>query len=259
MLIALLFALTGHAEFAPVNGLQLYYEVHGQPKAGTVPLVLIHGGGSTLRTSFRKLIPQFAQDRLVIAFDQQGHGKTADIANRPFTFKQSADDAIALLKHLGHSKADFFGFSNGGHIAIQIGLDYPQHVEKLVIESAMATRAGAFRGFWDGFRGATIEQMPQALRDEYTATSPHPDQLPSFFKKSLERMKNFKGWSLAEMKKIQAPSLILLGDEDVITPEHGVQLFRTLPHAALGILPGVSHSTIEENPLVYSIVTEFLK
>ena len=122
--------------YAPVNGLKMYYEIHGDARAETPPLVLLHGGGSTIETTFGKILPALAKSRQVIAFEQQGHGRTADIADRPFTFEQSADDAAALLEHLKIEKADFFGFSNGGNIALQIAIRHPKLVRKLVVASA---------------------------------------------------------------------------------------------------------------------------
>jgi pimeloyl-ACP methyl ester carboxylesterase len=98
--------------YAPVNGLQMYYEIHGNAAKDGLPLVLLHGGGSTIETSFARLIPLVSRARQVIAFEQQGHGHTADV-DRPFSFEQSAEDAVALLRHLHVTKADFFGYSNG--------------------------------------------------------------------------------------------------------------------------------------------------
>ena len=95
--------------YAPVNGLKVYYEIHGTASGNNPPLVLLHGGGSTIDTSFGKVLQSFAKTRQVIAFEQQGHGHTADIVDRPFTFEQSADDAAALLRHLKIGNADFFG------------------------------------------------------------------------------------------------------------------------------------------------------
>lgn len=111
--------------YAPVNGLQLYYEIHGTPNSTKPPLVLLHGGGDTIETSFGHLIPKLAGHRQLIAFEQQGFGHTADIEERPFRFEQSADDTAALLKYLGIEKADLFGFSNGGTIAYQVAIRHP--------------------------------------------------------------------------------------------------------------------------------------
>jgi pimeloyl-ACP methyl ester carboxylesterase len=117
--------------YAPINGLQMYYEIHGQPAGDRVPLLLLHGGGSTIETSSATLLPLLSKERPVIAFEQQGHGRTADV-DRPFSFAQSASDAVALLRYLKVPKADLFGYSNGGHIALQVALDHPEIVRKLI-------------------------------------------------------------------------------------------------------------------------------
>src|SRR5512141_2034058 len=150
--------------YAPVNGLKMYYEAHGRAGGKIPPLVLLHGGGSTIETSFGKILPALARNRQVIAFEQQGHGHTADIADRPFTFEQSADDTAVLLGHLNIGKADIFGYSNGGHIAIQLAIRHPGLVRKLVVESAMFTRDGSDPGVWKSFEHAKPDDMPKALR-----------------------------------------------------------------------------------------------
>lgn len=229
-----------NGRYAAVNGLKLYYEIHG-PAKGT-PLILLHGGGSTIETSFGVVLPLLAKDRRVIAFEQQGHGRTADIADRPFTFEQSADDAAELLAFLKIEKADFFGFSNGGHIATQFAIRHPGLVRKMIIASAPITRNGFPPGFWDGFKGATLESMPAPLREAYLKTSPHPENLQSFFDKSVKRMVGFKDFPLDKFRSIDAETLIIIGDTDVIRPEHAVEMFRMLPHAKLAVLPG-GHGT----------------
>lgn len=228
------------SDHAPINGLKMYYEIHG-PENGT-PLVLLHGGGSSIDTTFGVVTPLLAKTRRVIAFDQQGHGRTADIADRPFTFEQSADDAAALLKYLKIDKADFFGFSNGGHIAVQVALRHPALVRKLVVASAPLTRDGVPTGFWEGFKGATLETMPAPLRKSYLEIAPNPDDLQSFFDKSVKRMAGFKDFPLDDVHKIKAETFIILGDRDVELPEHAVEMFRLFPNAALAILPG-GHGT----------------
>jgi pimeloyl-ACP methyl ester carboxylesterase len=114
--------------YAPVNGLRMYYEIHSPTNPGQLPLVLLHGGGDTIETSFGHLLPALAPNRRIIVFEQQGSGRTADIEDRPFSFEQSADDTAALLKHLDIHRADLFGFSNGGTIALQVAIRYPQLV-----------------------------------------------------------------------------------------------------------------------------------
>lgn len=227
-------------EHAPVNGLKIYYEIHG-PAAGT-PLVLLHGGGSSIDTTFGVILPMLAKGRRIIAFDQQGHGRTADIAEQPFSFERSADDAAALLKYLKIEKADFFGFSNGGHIAVQVAIRHPELVKKLIVASAFTSRDGAIAGFWDGFDNANLQMMPSSLQQSYSKISPHPDRLQSFFDKSVARMNAFKDFSATDIQAIVVPTFILAGDTDVITPEHAVELYRLFPRARLAILPG-GHGT----------------
>src|SRR5687768_12584750 len=125
---------SGHA---PVNGIEMYYEVHGRRDG--VPLVLLHGGGSTIEVTFSKVLPVFAGSRRVIAVEEQGHGRTTD-RNQPVTFESSADDVAALLRHLKVDKADIFGFSNGASVALQTAIRHPELVRKLVFASAMTKR-----------------------------------------------------------------------------------------------------------------------
>jgi pimeloyl-ACP methyl ester carboxylesterase len=228
--------------YAPVNGLKIYYEIHGESDGP--PLVVLHGGGSTIETSFGKLLPRLATSRRVIAFEQQGHGRTADIADRPFSFDQSADDTAKLLAYLKVDQADFLGYSNGGHIALQIALSHPSLVRKLIIESAMFSKDGSDPSFWGAFDHAKINDMPAELREAYLRSAPNPENLQSFFEKSVERMKRFQGWSEQDIKSIKAPALILLGDRDIVRPEHAVLMLRLMGNAQLAILPNTDHMSI---------------
>jgi pimeloyl-ACP methyl ester carboxylesterase len=230
--------------YAPVNGLKMYYEIHGTANGNTPPLVLLHGGGSTIETSFGKVLPALAKTRQVIAFEQQGHGHTADIVDRPFTFEQSADDTAGLLRHLKIGKADFFGYSNGGHIALQMAVHHSKLVRKLVVESAMFDRDGSDPGFWKSFEHAKLDDMPPELRKAYLGVAPHPEDLPTLFAKCVQRMLNFKGWTSEDIRSINAPTLVMIGDHDIVRPEHAVEMFRLLPHAQLAVLPGTDHMTL---------------
>ena len=244
--------------YAPVNGLKLYYEIHGSDTHGKPPLVVLHGGGSTIETSFGKILPALAKDRQVIAIEQQGHGHTADV-DRPFTFEQSAEDTVALLQYLKIEKADFMGYSNGGHIALEIALRHPEVVRKLILESIMINRDGSDPGFWESFKHAKLEDMPLELREAYLKTAPHPEDLPVFFAKSVQRMRDFKGWTPQEVQSINASTLIIMGDRDVARPEHAVQMFRLIPNARLAILPDTDHMTIvKRSDWLFPMIGEFL-
>jgi pimeloyl-ACP methyl ester carboxylesterase len=244
--------------YAPVDGLQIYYEVYGQARDGSPPLILMHGGDPTIQTSFADVLPLLAQSRQVIAFEQQGHGHTADRL-MPYSFTRSADDAAGLLKHLGIKRADFLGYSNGGHIAIEIGLRHPDLVRKLIIESAMFNREGAPPQFWEGFTHAKIEDMPKGFREAFVAAAPHPEELQTYFEKSVTRMREFKGWQEEQIRSIDAPTLVLSGDRDIVLPEHAALMSRLLPHGSLAILPMTDHMQMAKRAdWVASIVKEFL-
>jgi len=220
--------------YSDVNGIKMYYEIHGQGQ----PLVLIHGGGSTLQTSFGNIIPRLAKNRQIIAMDLQAHGRTGD-RDTALSFQQDADDVVALLKNLGIKKADFLGFSNGGHTAIEIALRYPAMINRLIIASAFYKRSAAAPQFWEGFDHATLDQMPQPLKDGFLAVNNNPEKLMNMFNKDVQKMKSFKGWTDEQMKTITSPTLIMNSAMDVGSPEHAVEMYRILPNAELVILPGM--------------------
>jgi pimeloyl-ACP methyl ester carboxylesterase len=230
--------------YAPVNGLDIYYEIHGAPDAARPPLVLLHGGGDTITTSFAKILPELAKHRQVIAFEQQGYGHTADVAGRPFSFEQSADDTAALLDYLHIAQADLFGFSNGGTIAVQVAIRHPKVVRKLVLASASLQRSGMIDGLFERMEQATIDDMPQELRDAYLAVAPHPEQLQTMFEKSRDRMRFMKDIPDDAIRAITAPAFIVMGDSDVVKVEHGAQIQRLLPHAQLAVLPATDHMAV---------------
>jgi pimeloyl-ACP methyl ester carboxylesterase len=219
--------------YANVNSLKMYYEIQGKGN----PLVLIHGGGSTIQTSFGRIIPELSLHRQIIAVELQGHGHTGDI-NIPESFQQDADDVAALLKHLKIDKADFFGFSNGGNTTMQIALRHPELINKIILGSTFFKRDGMIAGFWDFMKDATFEQMPQPLKDAYMKVAPNTNDLIHMFEKDKNRMVEFTDWKAEDIHTIKAPALIISGDADVVRPEHAVEMFRLLPHAQLVILPG---------------------
>jgi pimeloyl-ACP methyl ester carboxylesterase len=248
--------------YAPVNGLKMYYEIHGKGE----PLVLLHGGGSTIYTTFGRILPSLAKNKKVIAIELQAHGHTNDI-DRPLTFEQDADDVAALLKFLKIENADFFGFSNGGSTVLQIAIRHPKLVRKVIAVSAMYKRDGLYSQFWDFMNRAELQNMPAGLKDAYLKVAPDPKNLQALHDKCLKRMLEFKDWNDDDLRSITAPTLILIGDADVIRPEHAVEMYRLVPHSHLSILPGSHGECIGEvttpqgskiPDLVVSIIDEFL-
>ncbi|CAG5003287.1 Putative aminoacrylate hydrolase RutD [Dyadobacter sp. CECT 9275] len=246
--------------YATVNGLKMYYEVHG---SGDIPLVLIHGGGSTIWTTFGRILPLFAKNRKVIGVELQAHGHSGD-RDTDVTFEQDADDVAALLAHLGINKADFLGFSNGGSTALQIGIRHPDVVRKLIVVSAIYKRSGLFSGFFDMMETASLENMPQPLQAEYLRVAPDKTKLQVMHDKDRDRMIHFKDWPESDLRTITMPTLIMNADRDVVLPEHAIEMARLIPHAELIILPGTHGAflgeicTVEEGSRMPALVADML-
>ena len=219
--------------YSAVNGLKMYYEMYGHGN----PLVLLHGGGSTIETSFGLIIPLLAKHRQVIGIELQAHGHTND-RDTDLTFAQDAADVAALLNDLGIAKADILGFSNGGHTAIEIALRHPNQVNKIILASTFYKRSAAAPQFWEGFEGATIDMMPEALKDGYLKANNDEAGLLNMFHKDVQRMKTFEGWTNEQMKSIKAPTLVINGTKDVGSVEHAVEMYRIIPDCELAIFPG---------------------
>jgi len=224
-----------------VNGLKMYYEIHGKGRR----LDLIHGGGSTIQTTFGRTLPLFARDHEVIAVELQGHGHTSE-RNMEESFRQDAADVVALLEYLRIEKAHFIGFSNGGHTAMQIAINYPALVDKLVLISSFYKRDGAVPGFFDGLQAATLDNMPAPLKADYLRITSDHAGLQAMFNKDRNRMLHFEDWSDKEIHSIQAPTLVIAGDHDVVTPEHAALMSRLISNARLLIVPGTHGSFIGE-------------
>lgn len=227
--------------YANVNGLEMYYEVYGQGK----PLVLIHGGGSTIETSFGEAIPELAKNRQVIAVELQAHGRTGD-RNGDLAFEQDADDVAALLKQLHIDKADFFGFSNGGTTTLQIAIRHPEIVDHIVLGSALSKRSGIPGPFWDFMKQASLDNMPEQLKESYQKVAKDPNGLQNMHDKDAKRMVNFKDIADEKIESIQVPALIIVGDKDVITPGHALEMHRMIKNSQLAIIPGVHGEYIGE-------------
>ncbi|HEX6847749.1 MAG TPA: alpha/beta hydrolase [Chitinophagaceae bacterium] len=227
--------------YAPINGLKMYYEIHGEG----LPLVLIHGGGSTIQTSFGRILPLLARHYKIIAVELQAHGHTSD-RDSAESFEQDADDVAGLLHHLKINKAHFLGFSNGGNTAMQIAIRHAQLVNKLVIISAFYKREGMMAGFFEGMQQASLENMPELLKTHYLQINHDQKALQNMFNKDKERMLSFKDWKDEDLASIKNPALVIAGDKDVVMPEHTVKMSQVLPEAQLLILPGTHGSFIGE-------------
>lgn len=241
----------------------MYYEVYGQGK----PLILIHGGGSTIQSNFEKAIPLLAKNRKLIAVELQAHGRTSD-RNLELSFEQDADDIARLLKNLGIGNADFFGFSNGATTTLQIAIRHPGIVNKIILGSALAKRNGVPNWFWNFMENATLENMPGPLKDAYKKVAADPNNLQLMHDKDARRMVNFKDIPPEKIKSVKAPALIIIGDKDLVTPEHALELHALIAHSELAIVPGGHGEYIgeittvkpgfKESDLVIPLIEKFL-
>jgi pimeloyl-ACP methyl ester carboxylesterase len=221
--------------YAPVNGIDMYYEVHGRQDG--IPLVLLHGGGSTIDVTFSRVLPVFAASRGVIAVEEQGHGRTTD-RDGPVTFETSADDVAALLRHLDIDQADVFGFSNGANVALQVAIRHHALVRKLVFASSMTKRSGAQSELWEFMKRADFSNMPQPLKDAFLRVNPDERKLRTMHDKDAARMQDFRDVPDEALQSVRAPTLIVLGDRDIVRREHAFELTGLIAGARLLILPG---------------------
>jgi pimeloyl-ACP methyl ester carboxylesterase len=255
----------GKGSFAEVNGLKMYYEIHGTGK----PLVLIPGGFMTIGM-MGQVVPGLAKTRQVIAVEVQGHGHTADI-DRPLTYEQVADDIAALIQHLGLECADVFGFSSGGGIALQTAIRHPEVVRKLVVASSPCKSDGEYlevRALVASFNPDAAMLSP--MREAYLSTAPEPEDWPRLVAKIRQSAAVDCDWT-QDVAAIQAPTLIVVGDADTVLPAHAVEMFGllgggkadaamgNLSNAQLAVLPGTTHFTIlARSDLLLAIITPFL-
>ena len=227
--------------YSDVNGIKMYYEIYGQGK----PLVLLHGGGSTIETSFGRVIPLFSKDRQLICIELQAHGRTGD-RNTELSFTQDADDVAALLKNLNIEKADILGFSNGANTALQIAIRHPQLCNKIIAASPLLKRNATFPQFWEFMKNGTFEQMPQQYKDAFLKVNPDSAKLTNMYHKCANRMINFKEFSDEEIISVKAPVLFINGNKDVASADHIVAMSKLISGSQIAIVPGAHGAYIGE-------------
>jgi pimeloyl-ACP methyl ester carboxylesterase len=218
--------------------LPLYYEWHGKSRGSQPPLLLVHGGGSTIESNWGQLIPALERSRRMLAVELQGHGRTGP-GDRAASFEGSADDVAALLEELAVGPVDVLGFSNGGQVAMQLAIRHPMAVRRLVVASAPFRRDGMVDGFWDGLAAATYADLPQPYREADLAVSGDPAHAERMFHLDRELMlTGFTDWPNILVASITAPTLVVAADQDVIRPEHTVHLASLIPNSRMLIVPG---------------------
>lgn len=237
--------VTGYAD---VNGLHMYYETHGEGE----PVVLLHGAYMSA-DQMKPVTDVLAQTRMVIVPEAQGHARTADIG-RPITYEAMADDVDALMTHLGVPSADVVGYSMGAGTALQLAIRHPEKVKRMVAAAGTYKTTGMYPEVVAMFPTITAEMFAGTpFEAEYKKLSPTPEAFPQFVEK-LKRLDTApQDWPAEDIAGIAAPTLVVVGDQDVVTPEHAVEMFRLLgggkpgdmgtpvPEDQLAIMPGTTH------------------
>jgi pimeloyl-ACP methyl ester carboxylesterase len=254
-------------DYIPANGLNMYYEIHGTGQ----PLVLLHGAFSAIGTSFGKLLPSLAKTRQLIAFELQGHGHTADI-DRPMTLEAMADDVAAALQQLGIEQADIFGYSMGAGVALHLAIRHPDVIRKLILASVTYNLSGIHPGLMEGLGEMTPEMMfGSPWHEEYMHIAPRPEDFARLFAKKTQMDRQIRDIPAETIRAIKSPTLLIIGDSDIVRPEHAVEMFRLLgggipgdtpaglPNSQLAVLPGTSHVTVVDRAdWLVSMINAFL-
>lgn len=251
--------------YADVNGLKMYYEVSGNGK----PIVLLHGSYMNIPLNWSHIIPLLVKDRKVIVTEMQGHGRTRDIP-RELSYESMADDVSGLLKHLKIDSADILGYSMGGGVAFQVAVRHPQQVRRLVVLSGTYTHAGWWPDVEASFATFTADMFKGTpIQKQYDSLGNDPAHFPEFVKKVISIDLNPYDWS-KDVKNIQAPIFMAIGDADGVRYEHALELFRAkgggkmgdihgLPKSRLAIIPGTTHiGMIQRMDWLIPMITDFL-
>lgn len=254
--------------YAAVNELDMYYEIHGDGD-GT-PLLLLHGGLFNIDLQFGEVLPGLAEGRKVIATDFQAHGRTGDI-DRPLTSAHLASDVVGLLGHLEIDQVDVFGFSVGGAVGLHLAIEHPSLVRKLIASSVSFNPRGDRPENSEAVTELTVDMIAGTpMEEDYNAKAPNPDDLQALLDKLGTYDEGFPGWSDDQIRDIAAPTLITVGDCDMVTLDHAVEFLRLrggdvngdfvgVPQSQLAVFPGTTHFFgMARTNLVLDVVTTFL-
>jgi pimeloyl-ACP methyl ester carboxylesterase len=251
--------------YAPVNGLKMYYEIHGNGE----PVVLLHGSFMSIASNWPQMIAALAKTRQVIAVEMQGHGRTADI-DRDFSYDNLADDIAALLDYLKIGRADIVGYSMGASVALNLAIRHPNTVRKVVSISGVFRANGWVQEALDAYPHFTAETFKGSpIEAEYQRLSPTPNEFRNFVKRAIAMDLKPYDFGAEKLKATQAPMFFIHGDADGVRLEHIAEMYRLkggeimgdmLPRSAsrLAILPDTTHVTLMQRiDVIAPMISDF--
>jgi pimeloyl-ACP methyl ester carboxylesterase len=239
-------------QYVDVNGLNAYYEVHGEGE----PLLLMHGGFCTVET-FEHQTPALAEHYRVYLPERRAHGRTADPGG--ISYDLMADDTIGFMQALGIESAHLVGFSDGANTALIVALKRPDVVRKIVSIGGNFHANGMTQQSLQYFEIAAPDRFLPHLVEAYKRLTPDgPDHFPTVFEKIIRMWRDEPSITAEELARITAPTLVLVGDRDMMTLEHTVELFRSVANGRLCILPGAHGVPFDRPGLVNQVILEFL-
>ena len=228
--------------YAAVNGLHMYYEIHGKGPS----LLLLHGGTGSIP---EKWIPFFSPPFRVIAMEQMGHGRTADLMDRAFHYHDMAEDTVELMRQLEIESAVVVGYSDGGIIGLDMAIHHPDRVAKLAVTGANARTDGYTVASQEWARTFNPDDLP--VSDAYGRLSPDGAGHWPIVLGRLQRMWAVEpSFTREQMQSIEAATLIIVGDGDIVTPEHAVEMFRMIPGAQLCVVPHAGHGVMPKETIL---------
>jgi pimeloyl-ACP methyl ester carboxylesterase len=247
-------------KYIDINDIRVYYETYGEGE----PLLLLHGNGGSIE-NFLMQIPEFSKHFKVIAVDSRAQGRTSD-SDKEISYALMASDMADLIDKLNLGSVNVVGWSDGGIIGIELAYAHPDKVKKLVTIGANYSNKN-FEAHGDHIRMAandTLVIRSRRLAEKYRNTlerlSPSPEKIPEIRRKLSKLMEKYPNFTEKQLEGIKTPTLVIVGDHDIISLDHTVSLFASLPHSELFVVPGATHIVPVEQPdLLNSVIVRFLK